>query len=38
MIEELEDKIFRITFVVTGYGLENGYCAFGFEEVKPTED
>lgn len=38
MIEELEDKIFRITFVVTGYGLENGYCAFGFEEVKPAED
>ncbi|MBR2530125.1 MAG: DUF3850 domain-containing protein [Lachnospiraceae bacterium] len=37
-LTELEDKVFRITFVVTGYGLEKGYCAFGFEEVKPAED
>lgn len=29
----LERRIFRITFVITGYGLKEGYCAFGFEEV-----
>lgn len=31
---ELEDLVFRITFVVTGYGLKEGYCVFGFEEVE----
>lgn len=30
----LESMTFRITFVVTGYGLKEGYCAFGYEEVK----
>lgn len=30
---ELESKIFRITFVVSGYGLKEGYCAFAFEEI-----
>ena len=29
----LEQAVFRITFVVTGYGLKEGYCAFGFEDI-----
>lgn len=33
----LEDLVFRITFVVTGYGLKEGYCAFGFEEVEDAD-
>lgn len=30
----LEETIYRITFVVTGYGLKEGYCAFGFEDIE----
>jgi len=30
----LEQAVFRITFVVTGYGLKEGYCAFGFEDIE----
>ena len=32
--EELETMLFRITFVVTGWGLKKGYCAFGIEEIE----
>ena len=32
--EELEDRLYRITFVVSGYGLKEGYVAFGFEEIE----
>lgn len=32
--EQLEMMLFRITFVVTGYGLKEGYCAFGLEEIE----
>lgn len=32
--KEIESKVFRITFVVTGYGLMEGYCVFGFEEIE----
>lgn len=31
--ELFENLVFRITFVVTGYGLKSGYCAFGFEGI-----
>lgn len=31
--ELFENLVFRITFVVTGYGLKSGYCAFGFEDI-----
>ena len=30
----LAQAVFRITFVVTGYGLKEGYCAFGFEDIE----
>ena len=33
MYHTLEEMVFRITFVVTGYGLKEGYCVFGFEEL-----
>ncbi|MBQ7588343.1 MAG: DUF3850 domain-containing protein [Lachnospiraceae bacterium] len=33
MYRTLEEMVFRITFVVTGYGLKEGYCVFGFEEL-----
>lgn len=29
----LDDRLYRITFVESGYGLCDGYVAFGFEEV-----
>lgn len=32
--EELEGRLYRITFVVSGYGLKEGYVAFGFEEIE----
>lgn len=28
----IEEKMFMITYVINGYGLENGYVAFG---IKP---
>jgi ASC-1-like (ASCH) protein len=31
--DKLDDKVYRITFVESGYGLQNGFVAFGFEEV-----
>lgn len=32
--EELEGRLYRITFVVTGYGLKEGFVVFGFEEIE----
>ncbi len=32
--EELEMMIFRISFVVSGYGLKEGYVCFGLEEIE----
>ena len=29
---ELERKIFVITYVISGWGLKNGFVAFGFRE------
>lgn len=29
----LDQKTYRITFVESGYGLKEGYVAFGFDEV-----
>ena len=29
----LDGRIYRITFIESGYGLMDGYVAFGFEEV-----
>jgi len=31
--DKLDGKVYKITFVESGYGLQNGYVAFGFEEV-----
>ena len=33
MYRTLHKMIFRITFIVTGYGLKEGFCCFGFEEI-----
>lgn len=30
---ELEKKTFIITYLINGWGLENGYVAFGIKEV-----
>lgn len=32
IVKELEKMLFRITFVVSGWGLKNGYVVFGFKE------
>lgn len=32
--EQLEMMLFRITFVISGWGLKEGYVAFGFEETE----
>ena len=32
--EELEMMTFKISFVVSGYGLKEGYVAFGLEEIE----
>ena len=30
----LKDKVYTITYVMNGYGLENGYVVFGIKELK----
>ena len=32
---ELNDKWFEITYVLSGWGLQEGYVAFGIKEVYP---
>ena len=29
----LKDKVYTITYVMNGYGLENGYVVFGIKEL-----
>lgn len=31
-VYELEHKVFEITYVINGWGLENGFVAFGIRE------
>lgn len=33
MYWELEEKIYEITYVLSGWGLKDGYVAFGIKEV-----
>lgn len=33
-VYELEHKVFEITYVINGWGLENGFVAFGMREVE----
>ena len=33
MYWELEEKLYEITYVISGWGLKNGYVAFGIKEV-----
>lgn len=33
-IEDLEKMVFEITFVISGWGLKNGFVAFGFKEYE----
>lgn len=33
MYMELEEKLYKITYVISGWGLKNGYVAFGIKEV-----
>ena len=30
---ELEEKLYEITYVISGWGLKDGYVAFGIKEV-----
>lgn len=30
----IEQKVYKITYVINGWGLKNGYVAFGIKEVK----
>lgn len=30
----LSNKIFEITYVINGWGLKNGFVAFGIKEIK----
>lgn len=32
----IEDKEYEITYVLNGWGLENGYVAFGIREAQKT--
>ena len=32
----IEQKVYKITYVINGWGLKNGYVAFGIREVKAT--
>ena len=32
-VRELEHKTFEITYVISGWGLKNGFVAFGIREV-----
>ena len=29
----INEKLYQINYVLNGYGLKEGYCVFGFEEV-----
>lgn len=29
----IEEKVYEITYVINGFGLENGYVVFGIKEV-----
>ena len=31
----LNDKEFEITYVLSGWGIQDGYCVFGIRELKP---
>ena len=31
-VNELERKVFEITYVINGWGLKNGFVAFGIKE------
>lgn len=33
MYGELEEKLYEITYVLSGWGLKNGYVVFGIKEV-----
>lgn len=34
MYHELDKKTYEITYVINGWGLENGYVVFGIREVE----
>ena len=33
----LQDKVYEITYVLSGWGLKNGYVVFGIKESKESE-
>ena len=33
----IEQKTYKITYVINGWGLKNGYVAFGIKEVKAAD-
>lgn len=34
VVNEFEHKVFRITYVINGWGLKNGFVVFGISEDK----
>ena len=38
MYWKLEEKLYKITYVISGWGLKNGYVAFGIREVEDGKD
>jgi len=34
---QLQDNVYKITYVLSGWGLKNGYVVFGIKEVMESE-
>lgn len=37
IVSELEHKVYEITYVINGWGLKNGFVAFGIREKEGEE-
>ena len=34
LVEQMREKLYEITYVLNGWGIEDGYVVFGIKEVK----
>lgn len=34
----IKDKVYRITYILQGWGIQEGFCVFAIEENKPSEE
>ena len=34
----INERVYRITYVLSGYGIENGYVVFGIMQIKENEE